>query len=63
MSVLHICFGFTGINRYVKPKIKTKQIATVGPKHRIGKMKENIIINEGNRLILDKNKQWDVFLL
>ena len=31
LNILHICFGFTGLNGYVKPKIKTKQIATIGP--------------------------------
>jgi len=31
LTIIHICFGFTGLNGYVKPKIKTKQIATIGP--------------------------------
>ena len=31
LNIIHICFGFTGLNRYVKPKIRTKQIATIGP--------------------------------
>ena len=112
LNIIQICFGFTGLNGYVKPKTRTKQIATIGPvcsdyrslnnlhsngvsifrinlshespislvekvdilnyirsisaynleilldlqgpKHRIGKVKENTIIKQGNNLLLDK---------
>tara|TARA_Y100000816_G_C26102140_1_gene584465 strand:- start:1841 stop:2914 length:1074 start_codon:yes stop_codon:yes gene_type:complete len=111
--IINIGFGFTGINNIVKPNIRTKQIATIGPgcnsynmlskmynngvdifrinlshedhlslvekvdmlnhmkkvsntrlkilvdlqgpKHRIGKVNENILLREGSELRLDKD--------